>query len=583
MTVDYGQYEEGKGLSYWAMDPVLQYEVRRTYSEDEYGWAESRLADFGKTVGTVIADHSETLDTHDPTLHTYDRDGEVENEVEYHPVHFEAERLIYEAGTVADSFVAPPGRDEPMPVLHNLAMEYLLTYTDIGLGCPVAMTAGVAHVLDEFDDGALDEFFAAVTARDYDEFLHGAMFLTEKQGGSDVGANETIAEPADDGTWRLTGEKWFASKLDAGAALVLARREDAPEGTDGLSLFLLPSEKQNGEPNDYYFRRLKDKLGTKSVPTGEVELEGAEAYLVGETERGFKYMAEMLNLERLSNAIAAVGNMGRAVLESKIHAANREAFGKTLDEHPLMRQDLVRMTVDHEAATAYTFDAASVYSDYVDGDDEEAYRLMRMLVPVAKHRTGRLAVETASYAMEVLGGNGYVDEYVTNRLLRDAQVLPIWEGTSNILSLDLLRALAREASHQPFLERVRARLEGATHPVLADLVGTVEAEADSLEESLTTLATEDRDYAELYAKRLADYVYDVYTAALLLHEAQTQLDEADDARKALVAKRFIDRHLRDRDARGITSGDTLPLDWFDAIVRFDRAEPEVLADVPMAD
>lgn len=583
MTVDFSQYEEGTGLNYWAIDPVLQYEVRRTYSESEYTWAEPRLEEFGETVGTTIAEYSETLDTHDPTLHTYDRDGEVANRIEYHPDHFEAERLIYEAGTVADSFVPPPGRDDPMPILHNLAMEYLLTYTDIGLGCPAAMTAGVALVLDEFDDGDLEPFFDAVTARDYDEFLHGAMFLTEKQGGSDVGANETTAERAADGTWRLTGEKWFASKLDAGAALVLARREGAPEGTDGLSLFLLPDETRNGNPNNYLFRRLKDKLGTKSVPTGEVELRGAEAYLIGEPEQGFKIMAEMLNLERLSNAIAAVGAMGRAVLESKIHAANREAFGKTLDEHPLMRHDLVDMTVDHEAATAYTFDAARVYSNYRDNDDAEVYRLMRLLVPVAKHRTGRLAVETASYAMEILGGNGYVDDYVTNRLLRDVQVLPIWEGTSNILSLDLLRALAKEAAHQPFFDTVDGRLDAVTHPMLDDQVDAVAAERESLEAALDTVASEEQDYAELYSKQLADYVYDVYTAALLLTEAQNRLETDGDARKALVARRFVDRHIRNREARGITRGDTFPLDCFEAVVRFGRADPELLADAPAAD
>jgi hypothetical protein len=208
---------------------------------------------------------------------------------------------------------------------------------------------------------------------------------------------------------------------------------------------------------------------------------------------------------------------------------------------------------------------------------------MRLLVPVAKHRTGRLAVETASYAMEVLGGNGYVDDYVTNRLLRDAQVLPIWEGTSNILSLDLLRALAKEGSHMPFLETIEDRLDAVDHPALSDLVETIATETEAIEEAFTTLASEGQDYAELYAKRLADYVYDVYTAALLLSEAQTQLDASDDARKALVARRFIDRHLHEQDARGITGGDTLPLDWFDAIVRFDRAEPALLADAPTAD
>ncbi|MDY6764140.1 MAG: acyl-CoA dehydrogenase family protein, partial [Halobacteria archaeon] len=359
--------------------------------------------------------------------------------------------------------------------------------------------------------------------------------------------------------------------------------EGAPEGTEGLSLFLVPRIKENGEKNDFVFRRLKDKLGTISVPTGEVELKGAEAYLVGETERGFKYMTEMLNLERLSNAMGSVGLMGRALLESKIHAANREAFGDTIDQYPLMRSDLVDMAVDHEGATAFTFDAAHYFNKREREGDEEAYKLMRILVPIAKHKTGRMGVDTSSYAMEVLGGNGYVNDFVTNRLLRDAQVLPIWEGTSNILSLDVLRAMDRENAHEPLLNVIQDRLDSVEHPLLRDVVNDVRGEYHDLVESLGTVASKGDDYAQLYAKKLANYIFDVYTAALLLKEAQTQIDEENNARKSLVARRFVDNYIRQSEARGIKSGDKIPIEFFDSVVRFKPIKPQLLADSFEAD
>jgi len=589
MPLDYGALDRGRGVNYWEYDPVLRREVRRTLPEADREWAEARLSSFGETVGTTIAENADVVDEHPPELDTYDREGEVVNRVTYHPAHLENERLTYEAGGVADAFRAPPGRDEPVSLTHNLAAGYLLGMVDIGLACPFAMTAGAALVLEAFSEH--DEPFRALTARDYDDLATGAMFLTEIQGGSDVGATETTAEHVEDDVYRLEGEKWFTSNIDAGVVLALARRPDAPEGTAGLSLFVVPSTKRDGEPNDYYFRRLKDKLGTKSVPTGEVELRGAEGYLVGEPERGFKYMAEMLNMERLHNAVGSVGSMRRALLESTVKAADREAFGSTLDEKPLMRRDLVDMAVDHEAATAFTFDAVRAFDRYHRGEDrpgvdpDEAYRLLRMLVPIAKHRTGRMAVDATSYAIEIQGGNGYTEEWVTERLLRDAQVLPVWEGTSNVLSLDVLRAMAKEGSHVAVLERIRAYLDEADgHAPLASDVAAVRDEIEGLEDALSTLGSADQEYAELNAKALADYVFDVYAGALLLAQAARDLAADDpDARKAVVARRWIDRHLRDRPARGITSDDRLPVEQYDAVVRFAPVDPEALADPPAAD
>ena len=598
---DYGAYDEGRHVNYWRLDPTLRAEAKRVYPDDEFQWAKVRLDEFGELVGNTIADNADVIDDNGPELHTYDRDGNVQNVVEYHPAQHENERLTYESGIVADAFDPPSGRTEPLGLVHTLTMQLLLSYVDVGFVCPVSMTAGSALVLRNHDtDGELDDYFDALTSRSFESVIEGAMFLTEKQGGSDVGAVETVAEPVeaevpdDDGTpetmttesdggavqtrtYELTGEKWFCSNIDAEGTLALARRPGAPDGTAGLSLFLVPHRTREGELNDQLYRRLKDKLGTISVPTGEVEFDGAEAYLVGEPERGFKYMTTMLNWERITNAVGAVGIMGRALLESNVKAANREAFGNPIQEYPLMKRDLFEMTVDYEAALAFAMEAGKWLDRYErDHDDVEAYRLMRTLTPVAKHRTARMAVDTASYAMEIQGGNGYVSEFVTHRLYRDAQVLPIWEGTSNILSLDLLRTFGRESAHETLHSHVETLLESVEDPHLERLAGVVREELGELSQALATLADASTEYAQHEAKQLADYVFDVVTASLLVSNAQRELDASNDARKVVVATWFVEQTLLDAPGRGITDGEALPLEHFDAVVRHASLDSEVV-------
>ena len=267
--------------------------------------------------------------------------------------------------------------------------------------------------------------------------------------------------------------------------------------------------------------------------------------------------------------------IGRALLESKVHAANREVFGRRLDEHPLLRRDLVEMAVGHEAALAFTFEAVAAFHRHQRGDDDEAHRLMRLLVPVAKYRTARMAVDTASYAMEIKGGDGYVEEFVQPRLLRNAQVLPIWEGASNVMALDVLRAMDRETAHEPLLALVDARLDAVSDPRLESLVAAVREERAGLATAIATVSGGSPEYAQWQAKELADYVFDVTTAAVLLEDAQWQLGH-DDARRALVAREFVESSLQSQDARGITAGDDGTAEGFDAIVRYADADPAVL-------
>jgi len=619
--IDYGDLEAGRHCNYWAYDPTLQFEARRVYPDVEFEWAERVLSDYGAAVGETIADNSDAVDRHSPELHTYDDEGQVVNEVEYHPRQFETERISYEEFRLThDAFHAPPGRDERVGLVHPLTMQTLLCFADVGFACPASMTVGTAVVLEKFDDGTLDPYFERLTSADYDDHAEGAMFLTESQGGSDVGAAEVRAEPRSHGgssangpggldadTYDIYGEKWFCSNVDAQGALVLARTPDAPEGTAGLSLFLVPHTLPDGSVNDAVVRRLKDKLGTLSVPTGEIEYEGATGYLVGEEERGFREMTEMLNYERVTNATGAVGVMGRALLEAKVHAADREVFGEVIQEYPLLRRDLVDMTVSYEGAAAFAFEAVKQYDrrerawretrgddgdvEGVEGDDgdgesgdsttegdPEAYKLMRLFVPIAKYRTADLAVDLVSDAMEILGGNGYVRGHATARLLRDAQVLPIWEGTSNILSLDVLRALDRTSAHEALIPFVNERLDGVDHPLLDPRVETVRERFRELQSALGTLATVETDAAQYHAKRLADLIYDVVTATLLLSEAQTRLDEADDARKALVARWFVETRFVDDAAYGITDG-ARPADaCFDPVARYGEIDPDAAAE-----
>jgi acyl-CoA dehydrogenase len=586
-AIDYGKYERGRDCNYWVLDPTLGFEARRIYTDEDYAWAEDVLSGYGEVLGHRLADLADEVDRTGMELRTYDRYGEVVNEVKYPPEIREMERVTYEGfGLTHDAFHAPPGREEPMPLSHTLFMQALLSYVDAGFCCPVSMTTGAALVLERFtDDPRLGAYFERLTSRDADEHIEGAMFLTEKQGGSDVGANAVEARPreGEEGVYELHGEKWFCSNVDAQGALALARTPDAPDGTKGLSLFLVPHTKPDGSVNDATVRRLKDKLGTRAVPTGEIVFEGAEAYLVGEECAGFKHMAEMMNFERLTNATGALGVMGRALLESKIHAANREAFGRPIGEFPLMRRDLSEMTVDYEAAAAFSFEAARLLDAYRGTDDREgdAYGLMRLFVPVAKYKTARMSVETASYAMEVLGGNGYVNGFVTERLLRDAQVLPIWEGTSNVLSLELLRVLEREAAHESLVPYVEGLLD-VSHPALEPVAGTVEGRFAELQEALVRLASGDTAYAQYHAKRLADLVFDVVSAALLLSEAEASIERGD-ARKALVAESFVRSRFEDDEAYGITSGDRSGTDRFDAIARYASVDPDSLVEAGSAD
>lgn len=428
-------------------------------------------------------------------------------------------------------------RRERALALHatGFALGFLFDMGECGLFCPACMTDGAARVLDHA--GGFEHDVRALSFTDARrDRCTGAMFLTEKQGGSDVGASSTVARRTASGEWRLSGQKWFCSNVDAERALVLARPEGAPAGTRGLGLFLLRREEPDRH-STVTVDRIKEKLGVRSMPTGEVQLSNARATLVGPLDQGFKQMAEMLNLSRLYNAVAAAGLCARASVDAWSYARGRRAFGRAVADHTLARETLLEMDAERAGALALVFEGIHALdradaASYAGKKDEAARKLLRALTPLVKLFTAKVAMAVVSEGLEVWGGNGYIEDSSLPRLLRDAQVLPIWEGTTNILVLDLMRVARVEQGHEALLARATEALAKSTHGALAPARDRVSALLKRVRASFAELARVDGDVPPS-ARSLADNVARALETALLLEAAEVEGPDSPEADAAL--------------------------------------------------
>ncbi|MFL4476621.1 acyl-CoA dehydrogenase family protein, partial [Paeniglutamicibacter sp. MACA_103] len=296
------------------------------------------------------------------------------------------------------------------PHLAKYAMSYVFVQAEFGLACPVSMTDAAARTLRKFGDPKLfGAYIDGLTSTDAETRYTGAMFMTETQAGTDIAMTETRAVPDGDG-WRLSGKKWFTSNPDADVVLTLAKYPGGDDTTRGVGLFMLPKVLPDGTRNSYVIDRLKDKMGTRSMPSGEITLDGAYALQVGRLDHGFKQMAEMINTSRLSNAMRSAALMRRAVSESVEHARARVVFGKPLMEQPLMRNTILPLALEAEAALGLIFHSGDMLQK-ADAGDENAKSLIRVLTPIAKHYICKKARWVTGEAMEIRGGNGYIEDW----------------------------------------------------------------------------------------------------------------------------------------------------------------------------
>jgi len=439
------------GTNFYAIDRGLRDLLRLHLEPDDFRRLEPHFDRLGRLAGGKLDELARIADKHPPMLHPRDRFGRDEDWIDYHSSYREMEEVAF-----ADfQFHAMShrtgvlGMDHPLPAVAKYALQYLFVQAEFGLMCPISVTDTSIHLVRKFANPELKDYLLPkMLSGDVATMWKGTQFMTERAGGSDVGAIETTARLVD-GEWRLYGDKWFCSHADADVALLLARPEGAASGTKGLALFALPRRLKDGGRNAYRIVRLKDKLGTRSMASGEILLEGALAYLVGDAGAGLKQMMEQVNLSRLSHGVRASAMMRRCLNEAMVCARTRVAFGKTIIEYPLLRRQLLKIAVPTEQSLSMFLFAARAM-DRANAGDGDAEALLRILTPLLKFRACRDNIPVATGAMEVRGGNGYIEEWVHARLVRDAHIGVLWEGTSNINALDIVtRAIGKSGAHRP--------------------------------------------------------------------------------------------------------------------------------------
>ncbi len=398
-----------------------------------------------------------------------------------------------------------------------------------------------------------------------------------------MGSVKASAKQVGDNVWKINGTKTFITTPQSHIHLVLARPEGAPAGTKGIGLFLIPMLKDDGSHNGVEIAKLEHKLGINASATGEVVYNDSEGYAVGDPSSGFKYMLTLMNISRLKVGTQSLGIMRRSFLEAAKYASVREQFGTTIDSFPLVRELLTDMAVDVEAMFAFIFRNAYALDKNKEileegGDPKNKWaRLARIMTPQSKNTASAWGVKNGSKCIQVFGGYGYSKEFEAERMLRDAQIMTLYEGTNEIQVMDVMRAIAKEDVLPVVKEDIDQLIGEITHSYLQPLKENLLSSWKNFEEAMTHISKhpDAMNYGTLMSRRVAEWMTHLHAGAILLKEAQDQIN-AGDGRKALVAKRFFNNYLDHDKYRGITTNDDLPVRYFDQLVRFASIGPDEL-------
>jgi acyl-CoA dehydrogenase len=522
-------------------DRVLRSYLQRAVPPEVLGAIEPELKDMGEMAGGPLYAFQLADRLNEPVHTPWDAWGNRIDHIEVSPLWRAAEQLAARSGLIALPYER---RHAAWSRVHQMALVYLFTPSTDVYSCPLAMTDGAARTLSVSGNAALRErALPHLISRDPRQFWTSGQWMTESTGGSDVGLSQTVARQDEEGNWRLYGRKWFTSAATSQMALTLARPEGNPAGGRGLALFYLETRDAQGRLDHILVHRLKDKLGTRKVPTAELTLDGTPAQPVTDLSDGVKNIAPMLNVTRTWNSISSIAYMRRAIALARDYARRRVAFGAPLAEKPLHLDTLAGMQAEHEAALHLSFFLVELIGRDEAGEASAQERdLLRLLTPIVKLTTGKQSVAVCSEALECFGGAGYVEDTGLPALLRDAQVFSIWEGTTNVLSLDALRVAGQGGALAALQECVSRSAAATREPALRTAAAAAVARVTAASEWLGAAAAKpDRTAAlaglEAGARRFALGLGRAFALALLCRHAQWALEQGD-RRPLAAAVRF---------------------------------------------
>ena len=517
-------------------DHILQSLLKRLIPVKEFADIEKELMSFGERVVKEMEPLAQEAESYPPVHVPYDPWGKRIDQIKTSKAWDRLHEIAAEEGIVAIGYER---KHAEYSRIHQFAKLFLYHPSSAIYSCPLAMTDGAAKVIELIGSEAMKKkAYAHLTSRDPKKFWTSGQWMTERTGGSDVSGTSTVAKKVGD-HFELHGVKWFTSATTSQMAMTLARIE----GEDKLSLFYVELRNAQGELQNIRINRLKDKLGTKALPTAELTLEGTPAVLVGEQGKGVKNIAILFNITRLYNACCAVGYMRRGIALSLDYAKKRKAFGKLIIDHGLHLETMAELQVRYEASLQMMFHAATLLGKEELGKATETESgALRLLIPLVKLYTAKEGVAITSEVIESFGGAGYVEDTGLPQLLRNAQVLSIWEGTTNVLSLDALRAIKKENAAPAFLKDIANRLSGIKHTELQGFKEKTLNSIASIQKVFVDAEKLTEEDLNTKARSLAMTLSRTYIAGLMLEHAEWGLN-SQDRQGYVAAKRWFEQEL----------------------------------------
>lgn len=534
-SIDFVQREpilENTFLSDFLLQAFLDWKLPARFQKE----IKADLQTLGEMAATEMLSLAKRAEHNEPRLISYSAWGKRLDYIEMDPAWRELGKIAAQQGIVGSAYDPKYGSFGRLIQAFKL---YLFHPSSAFFSCPLAMTDGAAKVLQKLGDEELKRgAFKKLISRDPNDFWTSGQWMTEKTGGSDVSETTTTAKPIAD-HFELHGIKWFTSSITSEMALALARIEGAPKGSKGLSLFYVETHLDNQNLNNIEILRLKNKLGTKALPTSELYLRGTRAKIVGEPGQGIKNISTMLNVTRMYNSVCALAHMNRALAWCDSFAKSRRVFGSLLAEQPLYRRVRQQLDATYLANFLMTFTLAEWVGKEEQGEADETEKAMvRFLVPVLKMFTAKHCMSVVSECLEIFGGAGYVEDTGMPTLLRDAQVFSIWEGATNVLSLDFLRVLEKEQAGEPFVFMVRKMVEGLMAKPLEPHKIRLSRELDRVESMFTEIKSKSSIEAQEVSRELSFAVAELFGGVLLANWAQVAAARPAIMESRLAAAKF---------------------------------------------